>query len=118
MGVGPNVVVPIDHVTPGVQAGLHSQHRRRPIRLPGVLVGPRPFDGNRPSWQGAGQQCRVKSRIVRPVVAVAARPFHVHHAHAIFRHPEHLGNRAPRGEDPLGVGPDGELAVYHLRHRR
>jgi len=55
-------------------------------------------------------------RVVRAVVAVAARALHVDHAHLFDWQAKHFGNGLTIGIASLGVGPDRHALIIGNRH--
>ncbi len=117
MGTAPQVVVPVRDAPVGVDGALHIHRHGRAVGLPSVLLLAHPAQLDRPPGEGAGDQRRVRRRIVGPVMAVASGPGDMRDADLLLRHPQHLGDRLAVGIDPLRMRGDGELIALHHRHR-
>ena len=72
----PDVVVPGDDLTRGIEASAHAREHGWPLGLPGELVSAAPLDANRMSDR-LREEGRVGADVVGAVVAVAARSLSV-----------------------------------------
>ena len=77
------------HAARRVERRAQVDQRRRPLRIPAVLVGARPLHAHRLARR-LGEQRRIGGRILVAVAAVAAGAFEVDAAHVLQRHGEHL----------------------------
>ena len=87
--VAPDVVVPVQEPSVGVETRLHVDHGRGPVRLPRVLLLAGQDDAHRASGR-TREQCGVERGVVCSVVAVAARRLDVPHAHSAGFDPQGL----------------------------
>ena len=90
----------------GVEAGAQIEQLLRPLRIPAVLVLPRPLHADRAA-ERLRQQQRVGRRMVGAVGAVRARPLHEDHPHRLGRQAEDAGEGCAKAVGHLRGRPDG-----------
>ena len=104
------------HVAGAVERRAQIDQRRRPFRIPAVLVGARPLHPHRPADR-LGEHRGVGGRVLVAVAAVAAGAFEIDAAHVLDRHREHLRELLAQIVGRLRGRPRRELAVAEFRDR-
>ena len=108
--------LPGGHVAVRIERAAVVDQRRRPLRVPAVLVGAAPLHAHRPP-DLPGDQCRVGGSILVAVAAVAARALDIEAADIQLRHVEHPRQLLAQQVRRLRGAPRRELAVLELRDR-
>ena len=108
--------VPGRDVAGRVERGAQVDQRRRPFRIPAVLVGARPLHAHRLA-DGLGEQRRIGGGVLVAVAAVAARAVDIDAAHVLERHAEHLRELLAQIMRRLRRRPGRQLAVLELGDR-
>lgn len=112
-------VAPGDHVAAAIEGAVHGVGHRWTERLPSMLVPSHPLQAHGFADE-LGHQCGIRGRVVRTIVAIAARALDVDDPDRGERNPEDIGNGLPqrvyalrarpdRRLDPIGIGSGGDV---------
>ena len=107
--------MPGEHVSLRVEARLKVDQRRRPLRIPAVLVRSRPLHPHRPP-NGPSHEHSVACCVLVSVAPVTARALDVDAAHRLGGHSGHCGKLLAQSVRHLRGAPAGQLAILDLRH--
>ncbi len=106
IGRDPHLRIPCDKPPAFVDTGTQIEQLLRSLRIPDVLVLPRPLHTHRLADCLRDEQC-IRRRVIRAVGPIGSGAFHEDDAHLLGRQAEHARQRRAQTVSDLGRCPDG-----------
>src|ERR1700752_4798880 len=109
------MIIPGNHVPLPVQPTTNLHHHRRGFWLPDELIFASPLHSHG-STHSLGQDDSVCGRIVRAILPVGPRPFHMDHMHMFNWHVEQLCQSTAQRVGSRCARPDYDLMIAYFRY--